>query len=181
MSGSCHEVKQYDNDTVLYNLLRPTEAKESIKTISKSKTVETVSKEIKKYDIDDHFKENWTSRELFEGLSEKIMNMDSRIEVNPTKHYISFRINGSNILETYIRKSKLMIAILRVEPKDIKDPSKKVTYWKNSLEHYNKHISKFDLEGVDEIDYATFIIKQVYDKFFLYYNNHNSLHWRGLL
>ncbi len=159
------EVKQYDNETALYNLLKPTEAKESIKTITKNKTVETVSREIKKYDIEDHFKENWTSRELYEGLSEKVMNLDSRIEANPTKHYISFRISGSNIVEIYVRKSKLLVAVLRVEPKDIKDPSKKLSYWNNSLEHYGKHISKFDVEDIDEIDYAAFIIKQVYDKF----------------
>jgi len=42
------EVKKYDNQTILYNQLKSAEAKESIKTVSKSKTIESVSREVKK-------------------------------------------------------------------------------------------------------------------------------------
>ena len=42
------EVKKFNNDLVLFNELKSPETSESIKTVSKSKTIENVGKEIKK-------------------------------------------------------------------------------------------------------------------------------------
>lgn len=41
------EVKKFDNKTILYNRLKSEEAKESIKTISKNKTIQNVNKEVR--------------------------------------------------------------------------------------------------------------------------------------
>jgi len=51
-------VTKYDNDMIFYNQLKPAESKESIKTISKNKIIEKISREVKKYSIEDHFKKN---------------------------------------------------------------------------------------------------------------------------
>ncbi len=83
------EVKKYDNQTTLYNQLKSTDAKESIKTVSKSKTIESVSREVKKYSTEDHFKSGWeNTRELFEEIRSKILNIDTRIEEKVNKYYI---------------------------------------------------------------------------------------------
>ncbi|MFH2105393.1 MAG: hypothetical protein ABII72_04125, partial [Parcubacteria group bacterium] len=67
------EVKKYDNQTVFYNQLKPAETRESIKTITKNKVIDKVSREVKKYEVEDHFKAGWDkSREIFEELRGRI-------------------------------------------------------------------------------------------------------------
>ncbi len=161
------EVSKYENGLILFNEIKPAEAKESIKTISKDKTIQNVSREVKKYSVEDHFKENWReSREIFDALSEKVMNIDARIEMNPKRSYIGFRIGSRNVVSLHIYESKVMIVFPRTEPKDLKDPEKKVAYWKNSLKHYNQHLSTYNVTSLKDVDYAIFLAKQGYEKYF---------------
>lgn len=161
------EVNKYDNQTILYNRLKSPESNESIKSISKNKTIENVSREVKKYSVDDHFKKSWgKSRELFEKIKERIMNIDDRFEISPQKYYIGFKIGSSVVVACEPRKSKVIIGLNRVKPKDLKDPEKKSEYRKNSFKYYNKHITNFHLMSPQDIDYAMFLIKQVYGKFY---------------
>ncbi len=64
-----------------------------------------------------------------------------------------------------IRTSKLILELLRTNPENIKDPEKRLKYVKNSLEHYNQHISLFDIKNEDDIDYAMLLAKQTYKNF----------------
>lgn len=161
------EVKKYDNQTVLYNQLKPADTKESIKTISKSRTIENVSREVKKYSTDDHFKSNWEkSRELFDLLSEKILNLDTRIKENSNpKDYIGYKIDNSNICAIHVYKSKLEIDLIRVDKEDLKDPENKIVKipWKER--GWGKSCG-YQITTFTDIDYALFLIKQVYEKFY---------------
>ncbi|OGK10867.1 hypothetical protein A2767_01465 [Candidatus Roizmanbacteria bacterium RIFCSPHIGHO2_01_FULL_35_10] len=161
------EAKLYQNDIFLYNQLKSPDTNESIKTVSKSKTIESVSREVKKYTISDHFKEGWEkSKELYEILEEKIFNLDARFTVSPQKYYIGFKIGNQVVIGVKIRKSKLIIRLNRVQPKDLVDPEKKVKYLKNSFEYYHKHISDYEFTDEKDIDYGVFLIKQVHEKFY---------------
>jgi len=161
------EAKRYDNGTVLYNQLKAPDSNESIKTVSKNKTIESVSREVKKYSVDEHFKPGWeSSRELFDELREKVLAIDSRIEEKATKPYVGYKIGGSNIIAVKIKKSGLRIELGRTEPKDLKDPEKKAEYWENSYKHYNQHISYIDISNIEDVDYALLLIQQVYKKHF---------------
>lgn len=161
------EVKKYDNQTILYSQLKSPESNESIKSISKSKTIESVSREVKKYSIDDHFKKDWNeSKELFEKIKEKIINIDNRFEISPQKYYIGFKIGSSVVIACETRKSKIIIELYRVRPKDLKDPEKRTEYRKNSFKYYNKHITNFHLTNLKDVEYAMFLIEQVYNKFY---------------
>jgi|GEM_PF-1832755 hypothetical protein len=42
---------------------------------------------------------------------------------------------------------------MKIEPKDLKDPEKKVFYKKNSIKHFKRHISTFSINNEDDIDY----------------------------
>lgn len=160
------EVKKYDNETILYNQLRATESKESIKTISKDKTLENVNREVKKYSVEDHFKSGWDdSRDLFDALREKVFELDSQIEEHATKFYIGYKIGNSVVFAITPRKSKLRIELNRVRPEDVKDVEGKLSYVENSMKFYNKHVSEFFIDNETEVEYALFLIKQVYQKF----------------
>jgi predicted transport protein len=160
------EVKLFQNNIVSYNPLKAINAQESVKTLSsKDEVVKSVSKEVKQYSLSDHLK--WEeSKELFEELSERILAIDSRIEEVPTKTYIGYKIGNFVIFDLGIQKTKIRVNLYRVRPKDLSDPEKKLTYLKNSMKHWNKHVSYCTIENSEDIDYAMMLIKELYKKFF---------------
>ncbi len=160
------EVKKYDNQTILYNQLKSTDTKESIKTVSKNKIIESVSREVKKYSIDDHFKAGWeNTRELFEEIRSKVLDIDTRIEEKVNKHYIGYKIGSSNICEIHAYKSKLELHLVRVDKGDLKDPDNKIIKipWEERV--WGK-LCGYQINTSADIDYALFLIKQVYEKFY---------------
>ncbi len=161
------EVKKYNNEIILYNQLKSTDSKESIKTISKSKTIESVSREIKKYSVDDHFREEWKkSRELFNLLSEKIFNLDSRIKENSNpKNYIGYKIDNTRICDVHIYRNKLKIDLMKVDVEDLNDPENKTTKMPWREYNWSKQCN-YEIKNIDDVDYAIFLIKQIYQKFY---------------
>ena len=160
------EVKKYDNGTIFYNQLKPLEARESIKTISKNKTVEKVNKEIKEYSFDDIFRKDWLKpKELFDKLRDDILEIDERIEEKINKFYIGYKIGFFNICTVHAFKSKLTINLGRVDKEDLKDPENKIerVSWKKY--GWGKFCS-YTIKNSDEIDYGLFLVKQVYEKFY---------------
>jgi len=161
------EVRKFENNLVLFNEIKPAEAKESIKTVSKNKTIQSVSREVKKYSVDDHFGEDWNmSWEIYQKLRDRILEIDDRIVESPRKPYIGFKIGNSNVCGIVPYKSKNVLWLGRTQPKDLKDPDKKVVYRKKSYDHYNQHISDFNLTDESDVDYAIFLARQVYEKHF---------------
>lgn len=164
-----YELKNFNNNTVLYNQINASNPRESIKTITKfqTKEFENVNKEIKTYISDDHFKEGWDiSRELYEEIREKILALDSRIEESPVKLYIWYKIWNKVAVLLYIQKSKIILELLRVQPNDLNDPDNKTQYQENSMKFYNKHVSTYNINNRDDIDYWIMLVKQILKKFF---------------
>ncbi len=160
------EVKKYDEDLVSFNQVRASEKSESIKTVTKNKDIERVSREIKQYSVEDHIKPNWSkAKELFDEFSQRVLELDPRFEIHPVKYYIGFNIENKNIVAVKVRTTKLLVELWRVQPKDLKDPEKRTRYKKNSFEYYNKHITEFDINSEDDIDYSMSLVKQVYKSF----------------
>ena len=160
------EVKKYDNGTILYNQLKPAESKESIKTISKNKTIENVSREVKKYSVEDHFKKGWeNSRDLFDDIRNKILEIDPRIEEKVNKYYIGYNIGTSRLCGITVYKSKLEIGLYKVNKEDLRDPEKKAVKVQWRKLGYGKQCS-YIIKSKNDIDYALFLIKQVYNKFY---------------
>lgn len=160
------EVKKYDENLVAFNQIVASEKNESITTITKGKDFEKISKEIKQYSIGDHFKPHWkTSSQLFDTFSQRVLALDSRFVIHPVKTYIGFKIDNSNVISIYAHASKLILVFGRTKPKDLKDTEKRTRYWKNSFKHYNQHLTMFDINNEDDIDYAMPLVKQVYKRF----------------
>lgn len=159
------EVKKFDNDTILYNQFESTTARESLNTITSNETIKSVSVEVKKYNIEDHFpKGREQVRELFDNLSERILSLDSRIIENPKKAFIGFKIGNKNIVGVTIQNAKMVVDFMRTQPKDLNDPEKKLRYIENSIKYYNQHMSSADVKDYNDIGYIMSLIKQVYEK-----------------
>ena len=160
------EVKQYENDSVLFSELRPSEKSESIKTVTKGSNTDVVAREIRAYTIEEHFKPQWEkARLLYDRLSQQVLELDPRIEMHPVKNYIGFNIEGKNVALVKIRQSKILLELLRTQPQDLNDVGKRTRYMEHSFERFNQYVTQFDIETEDDIDYAMMLVKQVYKRF----------------
>ena len=91
------EVQRFEDDILVFNQLKQAEVKDSIKTVSKSKTVRDVSQEIKSYSLEEHLsKMDEKSKEIFMNLYNQILEIGDGITENVTKYYIGFRFHGTN-------------------------------------------------------------------------------------
>lgn len=156
------EAKRYEDDLVVLTQVRASEKSESIRTISKNKDIERVTREIRHYSIDDHIKPSWSkAKELFSEFSKRVLELDSRFEINPVKYYIGFSIENKNVFAIKVRTSKLLLELFRVQPEDLSDPEGRTLYRKNSFKYFNKHITQFEIKTDNDMDYAISLVKQV--------------------
>lgn len=111
------EVQFYNNSTILYKQLLSFGAKESIKTITKDKTIN----EVKVYTVEDILEGKPDKvRNLFIGLQERILELGNDIEERPKKVYVSYRTSKAF---AYIHFLKGKISIyLAMSQKELKDP-----------------------------------------------------------
>lgn len=160
------EVKKYDNSTFLFNQIKADKSSESIKTVTNNSVVEKVTREVKTYTANDHFKPGWeASREIYDALRPRILDFDTRIVESPQKYYIGYKIANLVLFNVTIKKSGITMELYRVEPKDLLTPGKPVKYVKDSMKHYNKHVSTFFIADASDIEYALFLAQQVYKRF----------------
>ena len=159
------EVKKYDNNTLLYNQLKADKTSESIKTVTKNSVVDKVSKEIKAYEVSDHFKPGWlNSKEIFPNIRDYILTLDERIVEQPTKHYIGYKIDNNLFVSLKVYKLGVEIQFKRTQPTDLNDPDKKVYYIKDSMKYYNQHLSAYTVHNSDELEYAYMLLRQAYKR-----------------
>lgn len=163
------ELNQFNDWTVVYNPIKASNIAESIKTVTKFETEEfkEVNKEIKTYTIEDHFKDWWDeSRELYEEFREKILILDSRLQEKFTSAYVWYYIWNKNCINLIIQKNKIQLELLRVMPEDLNDPENKTSYIDWSMKWWNKHVTKYSINSVEDFDYWIMLVKQVLKKFF---------------
>lgn len=161
------EFELYENSTIHLNQLKASKNAESITVISSGEEVKKVAKEIKTYSVENLFKSDWVdSRDLYEKLSEQILQIDSRIEENFTKSYVGYKVGKTLFVTINPYKSKIELHLCRTEPKDLRDPEDKTVYKKNSLKYFNQHLTAIIIDSEDDIPYSTMLIKQVFDNTF---------------
>lgn len=166
MAFDLYEVKLFENSTILYEPIKPSETSDSIRTVSKNPVIEKVTAEIRTYTIDDHFKPNWPeSRAIFDELSEQLLAIDPNLELSPQKHYIGYKLASKNVFTIQAYKMGPTLVFMRTEPKDLQDPEHKAQYWKNSFKHFNQHQSFINLASLEDVDYAVMLARQVYKRY----------------
>ncbi len=155
------EVNLYEGNMVFYNQIKSAETTESVKKITRSKTVDEVSKEVKTYTVEDHLsKANSAIRELFKKMRREIFELDNRVQEKPVSWYIGYKIRYHNFCSISIYSNKLRIYVRR----DKIDDSKGI--FKVIPPSYKWGVTKLwttDIDKENQIDYVMSVIRQGYE------------------
>jgi predicted transport protein len=159
------EVKKYENNMIGL-VQHKTTSDESISTISddKSNVVNQVSKEVKVYTEDDHLnqpKTSDTTKEVYQNLKERILNLCSDVNIVPKKSYIGYK-RKTNFLDVLILKNELWcwINMKKGELDDPKNLCRDIT----SIGHYGNGDYDLRINENTDLDYVMFLINQSYKK-----------------
>ena len=154
------EVKRYENNTIAFEQVQKLTAKESIKTISRSdETVEAVSREVRVFTEQDHLqKADSETRELYEGLKDRLLNMDDNVTVHPKKQTIGFKIENNFFCDIVIQGKALKIYpnLKSGELQDQKNVSRDVS----NVGHWGNGSYEIKLTDLEDIDYISSLLKQ---------------------
>lgn len=158
------EVRVFDNSTILYNQLLSPEAKESIKTVTKNKTVQSVTKEVKVYTLDDHVaKLNPEIKELFSVLREKLLSFGSDVREVPKKQYVAYK-SATNFVDLIFYTKEIRIT-LNLRSGELNDPKGIATdFTKPHKGHWGNGDYEIIVRKNEEIPYAMTLIEQSYKK-----------------
>ncbi|MCK0204415.1 DUF5655 domain-containing protein [Ornithobacterium rhinotracheale] len=152
------EVKKYSNKTVSYNLVKTSNAVESVKTITKQDdTLEKVTKEIKVYTEKEHLeKANETIQELYEKLKSAILNLGD-IEIKPKKLYVAFVYN-TNVVDMAFYKNKLKLWVNL--PSGSLDDPRNLCRNVSNIGHWGNGDYELEMENDEDLEYILSLIKQ---------------------
>jgi len=157
------EIKIFEEDLVSYSQLKPLTIKGSIKTLTKDKTIQKISKEII-YPLSHHLDRirNIKTKELFEKISEEIKNL-GRVEEISRKYGIGYWRDSIKFIEILFSQNRLTISI-RIRGYKINDP-KHLTKELNTKDDYWKKLYKYiSLKSLDQIPDVMNLIRQAYEK-----------------
>ncbi|MCY4047105.1 MAG: hypothetical protein OXF42_03220 [Candidatus Dadabacteria bacterium] len=168
------KTKRYENQTVSYSKVGVSDVKQSIRDVSKDKTMDKVSKEIKVYSIEDVIDPTWeNTRLVFDELREKILNVSPQIKEKINQIYIGYKIGSNRLCSIFPFKSKIELVLHRVEATELMDPA-------NRLEIYPEKagrgkVCKYIIDLSDtksanfqhniNLDYGMSLVIQVYNKY----------------
>lgn len=155
------EIKQFENNTILFEQVQKTNAIESIKTISKTsdENVEKVNKEIKVFTESDHLsKGEFEIRELYEKLKEGIINLDDNINVQPKKQTIGFRV-GNNIFCDIVIQAKGLKIYVNLKSGDLQD-AKNIARDVSNVGHWGNGSYEIKMSDNEDLEYILSLLKQ---------------------
>ena len=159
------EVKKYENNMIGL-VQHKTTSDESISTISDDKTnvVNQVSREVKVYTEDDHLnlpKISETTKEVYQDLKERILNMGGEVNITPKKSYIGYK-RKTNFFDVLIQRNDLWcwINMKKGELDDPKNLCRDIT----TIGHYGNGDYDIRINENTDLDYVMFLINQSYKK-----------------
>jgi predicted transport protein len=154
------EVKKYENNTIAFEQVQKASAKESIKTISRSdETVESVSKEVKVFTEQDHLqKSDFETRELYEQLKDRLLNMDDNVTIQPKKQTVGFKIDNNFFCDIVLLGKGLKI-YLNLKSGELQD-QKNVARDVSNVGHWGNGSYEIKLADLEDIDYISSLLKQ---------------------
>lgn len=159
------EIKRFTNDTLSFEQIINRSSKESIKTVSNSETITTVSKEIKVYSEHDHLEnieENLLN--IYTGIKEFLLSLGEDITIYPKKKTIGFKI-GEKVFCDIVLQNKGIRLFLNVKKGVLKDPENitrdvsEVGHWGNGA-----YEIRFPLKDDTEMDYVFSLLRQTINK-----------------
>jgi len=104
-----YEVRLYENDLYEFDPIKPYRTTESISSISKDKTIQEVSREVKSLTFQDHLlKVSPDLKDLFIRLHDELLNIGEDIKENVTTNYVGFRFHGTNYASIAYHSGKII-------------------------------------------------------------------------
>jgi len=155
-----YEIKRFENDTISFEQIQKSSAKESIKTISRNdKIVETVSKEVKVFTEQDHLqKVDFETRELYEQVKERLISLDDNVTTQPKKQTIGFKIDNNIFCDIVLQWKGLKIYI-NLKSGDLQD-QKQIARDVSNVGHWGNGSYEIKLSDMEDIDYVLSLLKQ---------------------
>ncbi len=152
------EVTRFSNNTISYHQVKKNNARESIKTLSKTdSSIDKVSKEIKIYSEEEHLQNSSEEiAELYEKLKNTILNFDN-IEIKPRKKYIAFVANGNVVDIALLAKGIKMWLNL---PKGTLDDPKQLARDVSNAGHWGNGDYELKITSDEHLEYILSLVKQ---------------------
>lgn len=154
------EIKRFENETISFEQIQKSSAKESIKTISRNdEIVETVSKEVKVFTEQDHLQSvAFETRELYEQVKERLLGLDDNVTAQPKKQTIGFKIDNNIFCDVVLQGKGLKIYV-NMKSGDLED-QKKIARDVSNIGHWGNGSYEIKLVDFDDIDYILSLLKQ---------------------
>ncbi|MDR0307754.1 MAG: DUF5655 domain-containing protein [Chitinispirillales bacterium] len=154
------EIKRFENDTISFDQIQKTSAKESIKTVSgNDEAVEAVSKEVRVFTEQDHLqKVDFETVELYEQIKERLISLDDNITTHPKKQTIGFKVDN-NIFCDIVLQGKGLKIYVNLKSGDLND-QKQIARDVSNVGHWGNGSYEIKLADLDDIDYIISLLKQ---------------------
>lgn len=155
------EVRLMEDNLISFSQIKTAETQESITKVTKSRTIEKVSQEVKTPTIEDHCrKSSPVTKLLLDKLRKRILTLDENIKEKPVQNYIGYRLNWYNFASIHVYKEKLRIYVRkeRIE----KDNKKKFTKVPASYKWGKTPLWWIDIKRDGELDYLIDVIEESY-------------------
>ena len=154
------EVKQFENDTIIINPIKKSNAAESIKPLTQNKeALKKVTEEIKVYTEDEHLsKSSEAIVELYEKFRQGILQLADEIEIKPKKMEIGFRKESKVFTDICILKNSLKIWI-NLKKGKLDDP-KHLAEDVSEKGHWGNGDYQIQVDTDKDLEYIMSLIKQ---------------------
>lgn len=154
------EVKQFENDTIMINPIKKSNAAESIKPLTQNKeALKKVTEEIKVYTEDEHLsKSSEAIAELYEKFRQGILQLADEIEIKPKKMEIGFRRDNKVFADICILKNSLKIWI-NLKKGKLDDP-KHLAEDVSEKGHWGNGDYQIQVDTDKDLEYIMSLIKQ---------------------
>ena len=154
------EVKQFDNDTIIINPIKKSNAAESIKPLTQNKeALKKVTEEIKVYTEEEHIqKTTELIAELYQKFRQGVIQLADDIEIKPKKMEIGFRKDSKVFTDICILKNSLKIWI-NLKKGKLDDP-KHLAEDVSEKGHWGNGDYQIQVETDKDLEYIMSLIKQ---------------------
>lgn len=113
------------------------------------------------YSLDDYEYLEGSTRDLFELLQRRILNLDTNVREEPKKYYIAYK-TSTNFVDVIPQRSKLRLT-LNMDYDELDDPegwARDIT----DIGRWGNGNVDVDFSAPEQIDYIMYLIKQSFDK-----------------
>ena len=157
------EVKIFEGDLVSYSQLKPLTTKGSIKTLTRDKTIQKISKELI-YPLSHHI--NYIKKPEIKGLFEKIreetQNLGKVDEIS-RKFFVGYWKENIKFLVVHFYKDHLTLWI-RIRGYKLDDPKNLARTLRMKEDFWKKIYKEIYLKSPDQFSNVVHLIKQAYEK-----------------